>query len=115
MADSKGEVMSYLKVLTATIIFSRFIRKEPAQNIGLLMPTTSVGAMLNMATLMTGKTVVNLNYTASVDALRSAIEKAEIQTIYTAKLFISKLKAKGVDTDAILGSSKVVYLEELNT
>ena len=113
MADSKGEVMSYFKVLTATIIFSRFIRKEPAQNIGLLMPTTSVGAMLNMATLMTGKTVVNLNYTASVDALRSAIEKAEIQTIYTAKLFVSKLKAKGVDTDAILGSSKVVYLEEL--
>ncbi len=113
VADSKGEALSYLKVLTATIIFSRFIKKESAQNVGILMPTTSVGAMVNMATLMTGKTAVNLNYTASVDALRSAIEKAEIQTIYTSKLFITKLKAKGVDTDEFLGSSKVIYLEEL--
>jgi len=113
IADSKGEMLSYLKILTATIIFSRFIKNESSENIGVLMPTTSAGVIVNMATLMSGKTVVNLNYTASADTVKSAIAKAEIQTVYTAKLFISKLKAKGVDTDELLGSCKVVYLEEL--
>jgi len=115
MADSKGESLSYTRVFTATALFSRFIKKHKEQNIGLLMPTTSAGVIVNMATLMAGKTVVNLNYTASLDALKSAINKAEIQHIYTAKQFVTKLKAKGVDTESLLEGCEVIYLEDLKT
>ncbi len=113
MADSKTNSMSYTRVLTATILFRSFIKEHEEQNIGILMPTTSAGAIVNMATLMAGKTVVNLNYTASSDAVVSAIKKAEIKTIYTARQFISKLQAKGFDTDLLLSGCRVVYLEEL--
>ena len=115
VADSKGGAISYTKALTGTILFSRFIKKNTEQNIGILMPTTSAGAIVNMATLMAGKTVVNLNYTAPISALKSALAKAEIKTVYTAKQFVTKLKAKGFDTDELLGGCKVVYLEELKT
>ena len=113
VADSNGVSLSYAKTLTGTILFSNFIKKHKEQNIGILMPTTSVGAIVNMATLMTGKSVVNLNYSASIEALHSAISKAEIKTVYTAKQFVSKLKAKGFDTQALLNGCEVIYLDEL--
>lgn len=113
MADSKGGSLSFTKVLVGTILFSNFIKKSTEQNIGILMPTTSAGAIVNMATLMVGKTVVNLNYTAPMASLKSSINKAEIRTIYTAKQFVAKLNAKGLNTDELLGGCNVVYLEDL--
>lgn len=113
MADSKGRALSYTRVLTASILFCGFIKKNREQNIGILMPTSSAGAIMNMATLMSGKTVVNLNYTASLASIQSVIPKSEIKTIYTSKEFVSKLDAKGFDTQALLAGSNVIYLEEL--
>ena len=113
LADSKGSALSYTRVLTATLLFSSFIKKNREQNIGILLPTTSAGAIVNMAALIAGKTVVNLNYTASIPSLISSIDKAEIKTIYTAQQFIAKLNAKGVDTNTLLTGSDVVCIEDL--
>ena len=113
MADSKSSMLSFTKVLTATMLFSKAVKKHKETNIGILMPTTSAGAIINMASLMAGKTVVNLNYTAPLASLHMAIEKAEIETIFTAKAFITKLKAKGFDTDGLLKGKHIVYLEDL--
>jgi len=115
MADSKGESLSYTRIFSATVLFSKFVKRSKEQNIGILMPTTSAGAIINMATLMAGKTVVNLNYTASLSAVEAAIQKAEIKTIFTAKQFVTKLNAKGFDTEALLQGCKVVYMEDLKT
>jgi acyl-[acyl-carrier-protein]-phospholipid O-acyltransferase/long-chain-fatty-acid--[acyl-carrier-protein] ligase len=113
MADSNGNSISYTKALTGTILFSESIKYCQEQNIGILMPTTSAGAIINMATLMSGKTVVNLNYTAPIASLKSAIQKAEIKTVFTSRQFIAKLNAKGFDTQAVLSDSKMIYLEDL--
>ena len=82
LADAKGETaLSGYKTLTGVIAFSRLIAKRsPEQNIGLLLPTSSAGVITNMAALLQGKTLVNLNYTASLTALQSAVKKAEIRT-----------------------------------
>ena len=113
MADSKGGSLSYTRTFTGTVLFSKFVKRLKEQNIGILMPATSAGAIINMATLMAGKTVVNLNYTASLSSVQAAMNKAEIKTVFTAKQFITKLKAKGFDTDALLTGCEVVYLEDL--
>ncbi len=112
MADSKGNSLTFTKTLVATMLFSGLIKRVEEQNIGILMPTSSAGAIINMAALMAGKTVVNLNYTASIGSVCSSIEKAQISTIYTSKMFVTKLKAKGIDTDSLLKNKQVVYLEE---
>ena len=82
-------------------------------NLGLLLPTTTAGAMSNMAALMAGKTVVNLNYTASSEAVSSAIKQAEIKTVVTSRQFVKRLAAKGMDFAPLLKSLKVIYLEDL--
>jgi acyl-[acyl-carrier-protein]-phospholipid O-acyltransferase/long-chain-fatty-acid--[acyl-carrier-protein] ligase len=116
IADSQSEPMSATRLLVASIAFSKRIKQlSPEQNIGLLLPTSPAVVIANMATLLLAKTVVNLNYTASNDALLSAIDQADIKTIYTSRLFLHKLAQKGVDLNPVLETSRVIYMEDLKT
>ena len=83
------------------------------QNIGLLLPSSAGGALANMATLLLGKTAVNLNYTASPAAIAAAIEQAEIKTVYTSRQLIKRLQGRGIQLDDCLQNTTVIYLEEL--
>jgi acyl-[acyl-carrier-protein]-phospholipid O-acyltransferase/long-chain-fatty-acid--[acyl-carrier-protein] ligase len=64
LIDFDGSTLSHSRLLTAAIVFSRKIGKrvKNEQKIGLLIPTSSGGIISNLAVLMLGKTVVNLNY-----------------------------------------------------
>ncbi len=106
--------LSGYKTLTAIFAFSRLIHKRSSeQNIGLLLPTSTAGIITNMACLLVGKTLVNLNYTANLQTLLAAIDKAEIKNIYSSRRFIKKLQQRGIDLDALLAKVEVHYLEEM--
>ncbi len=119
--DSSGTKLNNFRLLIAVLIFSKQIQKSSNKeknrrtqnNIGLLLPTTSAGLICNMAALLAGKTVVNLNYTASADAIDSALDKADIRIVYSSRLFVKKLEQKGVAVEAIFGGVKMIYLEDL--
>ncbi len=115
VADVKGAPpLTGRKVLTAVIAFSRLInRLSPERNIGLLLPTSSAGIITNMAALLLNRTVVNLNYTASSQALHAAVKKAEIRSIYTSTRFIDRLEKRGIDLSGLLAECQVYYLEDL--
>ncbi len=113
LVDSSGEEFSYTKMMTMSIFFRNLIRQHTEQNIGLLLPTTSIGAILNVATLLAGKTVVNLNYTASKDSIMYGIEEAGIKNIYTSRKFCEKLKDRGIAIDEILENVNVIFLEDI--
>lgn len=111
LTDLNGPVLSHKRLLTACILFCRRMRAIPEQNLGLLLPTAAGGAIANMAALMAGKTVVNLNYTASEEALLSAIEQADIKTLVTSDTFLQRLSQRGVHLDAVLSTVRVIKLE----
>lgn len=114
VADSIAGSLTGNKFLTAVICFSRLIKKySPEQNIGLLLPTSSAGCIANMACILCGKTVVNLNFTASREALQGAVNKAGIKSIYTSRKFIEKLVKKGVDLNDAFPDSQFLYMEDL--
>jgi acyl-[acyl-carrier-protein]-phospholipid O-acyltransferase/long-chain-fatty-acid--[acyl-carrier-protein] ligase len=118
IADTLSEPVSASKALSAATAFAKRIKaNSPEQNIGLLVPTSIGGVIINMACLLAGKTLVNLNYTASLDALESALKQADIHTIYTSKRFMKKLMPKlmdrGMDLSPLLVSVNVIYLEDL--
>ena len=113
IADVQGEPLSHKKLLTACALFSKRIAAAEGQNIGLLVPTSSAGAIANMATAMSGKTMVNLNFTAPVSSLLSALEQAEIETVVTAHKFVKKLKAKGIDVEPLFAGRNVLYMEDI--
>jgi acyl-[acyl-carrier-protein]-phospholipid O-acyltransferase/long-chain-fatty-acid--[acyl-carrier-protein] ligase len=115
LMDAVGDTqLSGYRALTGAIAFSRLIgKRSPEQNIGLLLPTSSAGVIANMAVLLQGKTLVNLNYTASLAAQQGAVEQAEIRSIYTSRRFIRKLEQRGMDLSPVLEQLKVYYLEDL--
>lgn len=114
VSELSGTELSHYRFMTAVFRFAAEIRqRSPEQNIGLLLPTTSAGAIVNMSVLSLGKTVVNLNYTASKEALRAAVQQANIETIYTSSQFLVKLKARGIDAKDIFAGTRLIYLEEV--
>ena len=104
VAEARGsQMLSSRRFMAGVFAFARLMKKRsPEQNLGLLLPTSTAGLMTNMATLLLGKTVVNLNYTASMEALQSSLNKAEIESIYTSRQFIRKLKGRGMDMQPCL-------------
>jgi len=113
LVDSSGDEFSYTKMMTMCVFFKKIIEKHSEQNIGLILPTTSIGAILNIATILAGKTVVNFNYTASKEAIVFGIKAAGIKHIYTSRKFCDKLKDKGIDIEEILENIDVIYLEDI--
>ena len=114
IADTLGEPLSATRALTGAAVFAKRIAKiSSEQNVGLLLPTSAGGVIANMAALIAGKTIVSLNYTASKEAVASALQQADIKTVYTSKRFIDKLQNRGIDLTEQLNTVNVVYLEEL--
>ncbi len=113
ITDSTGKNLSAQKVLVGAISLSKQIKNNnKSQNVGLLLPTSAGGVIANMATILAGKTIVNLNYTASQDALSDAIEQAQLTQVYTSKLFLKKLQKRGVDLSSSLEKVELIYLED---
>lgn len=114
MADVLGEPLNHHRVMVGVFRFSRLIKQQnPEQNVGILLPTSAGCNIANMASLILGKTVVNLNYTASKEALRSAAEQASLKRIFTSKLFVKRLKERNIDIQDIFKDYEIVYLEAL--
>jgi acyl-[acyl-carrier-protein]-phospholipid O-acyltransferase/long-chain-fatty-acid--[acyl-carrier-protein] ligase len=116
VVDTLGDPLSFNKFAAVTICFSRLFQKNsPEQNIGLLLPTSSAGVIANMATLLCGKTVVNLNFSANIETLKAATKKAELNSIYTSRKFLQKLEKKGIEFDLVFQGVNIYYMEDLKT
>ena len=113
--DSLGTNLSNGKMITAVLLFVKYInlRCKDEKNIGIILPSSAIGAIVNMAIFVTGKRSVNLNYTVSSQNLSSAVESCDIKTIISSKKFIEKLDSKGFKLeDNIL--QKVLNAEDIS-
>lgn len=114
ITDSIGKPLSHHRFATAVLRLSLVIRRQSRErNIGLMLPASSGGAITNMAGLAAGKTVVNLNFTSSPEAIANGIQQAEIRSVYTSRRFLEKLTSKGIDLTEALAGTRVILLEDL--
>ncbi|GAB1262145.1 acyl-[ACP]--phospholipid O-acyltransferase [Aurantivibrio plasticivorans] len=113
IVETGSDPINSRQLLAATLPFAKRIAALPEQNIGLLMPTSVASAIVNMGTMLAGKTIVNLNYSASADVISSAIQQAEIETVFTSKMFLQRLEKRGHSLDDAFKSCRVVFLEEV--
>src|SRR6185437_13835882 len=96
MADAQNKKVSFGSVLVRTIFLGRRLKKIwPGQElVGLLLPPSVPGALVNFAVLLAGKVPVNLNYTVSEETLASCIRQCDIKTVITSKTFLEKVKLR---------------------
>lgn len=109
MADMKTPRLSYFKGLVGSLMLARKFKKVlgDAKMVGLLVPPSVGGALTNAALQFMGKVPVNLNYTASAEALRSAVDQCNIRQVLTSREFLAKFPLE-VPGEAI-------YLEDIRT
>ena len=107
MADAQTAKVTFGAALMRTVFLARRLRKVWANQkmVGLLLPPSVAGSLVNWAALLCGKVPVNLNYTLADDALASCARQCELQTVVTSRAFLEKVKLKV--------PGKVFYLEDL--
>jgi acyl-[acyl-carrier-protein]-phospholipid O-acyltransferase/long-chain-fatty-acid--[acyl-carrier-protein] ligase len=107
LADAQNPKVRFGPALARTIFLGRRLKKtwEGQKMVGLLLPPSTSGALVNFAAMLSGKVPVNLNYTVSEETLASCIRQCEIKTVITSRAFLEKVKLK-VPCEA-------VFLEEL--
>lgn len=115
VADTLSAPLSGYQGIAAVTAFARRIKKfGDEKNIGLLLPTSSAAALANMAALCCGKAVVNLNYSASAEAIAHALALAEIKTVITSKRFLEKLSQRNAALLPCFENVKLIMLEDLH-
>lgn len=93
MADARGPKLRFGAVLTRTMFLARRLREVWAgqKMVGILLPPSVPGALVNLAALLLGKVPVNLNYSASEQVIASCAEQCDIQTVVTSKAFLERV------------------------
>jgi acyl-[acyl-carrier-protein]-phospholipid O-acyltransferase/long-chain-fatty-acid--[acyl-carrier-protein] ligase len=109
MGDLTKPKVSCLEALTGAIALSRVLHPywEGQQHVGILLPPSVGGALVNIAATLSGRTTVNLNYTAGRSGMDSAAQQAQLRTIVTSRLFVEKAKLE------LPQSATLIWMEEV--
>src|SRR5208283_2098809 len=107
MGDALSPQVSFSSALMRTIFLARRLKGVWAcqSRVGLLLPPSVPGALVNQAALLMGKVPVNLNYTVSESALASCVKQCDLRTVVTSRTFLEKVK--------LTVPVKTVFLEDL--
>ncbi len=108
LSDSSGKDLSYGKALCAALALRDRLAGplDYQEHVGLLLPSSVGGALANLAVPLLGKVPVNINYTASPEAVQSALEQCRIKTLVTSRKFLERFPQLPVP-------ETVLYLEDL--
>lgn len=109
--DSTGASATGARLLMGSVIFKRiFTRKGIGQNqqmLGVMLPPSVGGSIVNTAVTMMSKVAVNLNYTLSDKDVNYCIKQCDIKQVITSRLF---LKKKPIEFD---DDVELIYMEDL--
>ncbi|MBI5687907.1 MAG: MFS transporter [Verrucomicrobia bacterium] len=94
MADGRTPKVTFGAALTKTVYLARRLQKtwEGQEMVGILLPPSVAGALVNWAALLMGKVPVNLNYTVSNETLASCARQCGLKTVITAREFLERVK-----------------------
>jgi len=109
ISDSTGAQLSGTDLLLRTLVLRRIFEREVLQAdekcVGVLLPPTVPGAVVNLALGLSGRVAVNLNYTVSESTINQCIEQAGIKHVLTSRKVIEKF--------GVTPSADLVYLEDI--
>jgi len=92
IADSSGKKMNYGLTLVSAVAIARKLRAKLDQEktVGIMLPPTVAGALVNIGISVLNKVPVNINYTSSKEAIASVVKQCAMQYVITSKVFLEK-------------------------
>ena len=108
IADSTGADFTGNQLLMRTLVLRRFLVREvldaDEKYVGVLLPPSAAGVVVNAALPLAGRITVNLNYTLKSSVMNHCIKQCGIRHVLGSRKLIERLK---LELDA-----EVVYLED---
>ena len=107
MSDLTSGPVNFGQALVKTVFLARRLKTVwQGQNmVGLFLPPSVPGALVNYAALLCGKVPVNLNYTLAENTIASCARQCDIKTVITSRKFLEKVK--------LTPPGKLIYLEDI--
>jgi acyl-[acyl-carrier-protein]-phospholipid O-acyltransferase / long-chain-fatty-acid--[acyl-carrier-protein] ligase len=96
MGDKRRPRMKWGGALLSAIFLARRLRSTWAgqEMVGILLPPSVPGALVNFAATLAGKIPVNLNYTTSDESLASCAAQCKLETVITTKQLLDRIPLK---------------------
>jgi acyl-[acyl-carrier-protein]-phospholipid O-acyltransferase/long-chain-fatty-acid--[acyl-carrier-protein] ligase len=93
MADKRRKRMKWGGALLSAIFLARRLRSTwtGQEMVGILLPPSVPGALVNFAAMLSGKIPVNLNYTTSDESLASCAKQCKLETVITTAQLLEKI------------------------
>lgn len=93
LADSSGAKVTFGEALAKCVFLTGRLKSvwQGQEMVGILVPPSVGGALLNWAALLMGKIPVNLNYTLSKEGIISCIEQCRITDVVVSGKLMKKL------------------------
>lgn len=107
VADSTGQNLTGRELLLKTLIVRGVLARTigaDEKRVGVLLPPSVGGVLVNSALAMLGRTTVNLNYTVSASDLNVHLRLSEVKHVVTSRKFQEKVNY-ALET-------KFIYLED---
>ncbi len=107
LGDKRRPRMKWGSALLSAIFLARRLRSTWAgqEMVGILLPPSVPGALVNYAAALAGKVPVNLNYTSSDESLASCAVQCKLETVITTKQLLDRIPLKV--------PGKTILLEEI--
>jgi len=107
ITDATSGTVNFGTALVKTIFLARRLKKvwRGQEMVGLFLPPSVPGALVNYAALLCGKVPVNLNYTLSEATIAACARQCNLQTVITSRKFLEKIK--------LTPPGKIIYLEDV--
>lgn len=96
IADGLVPKVSRIQALAGSLVLARKLKRALSNEkmTGVLLPPSVGGTLVNVALQWLGRIPVNLNYTASAEAIESACSQCGIAQIITSEMFLEKAKVE---------------------
>jgi acyl-[acyl-carrier-protein]-phospholipid O-acyltransferase / long-chain-fatty-acid--[acyl-carrier-protein] ligase len=107
MADGRTPKLTFGDSLIKAVFLARRLRPlwRDQKMVGILLPPSIPGALVNWAALLLGKVPINLNYTSSNESIASCAKQCELKTVVTSRQFLEKVPLQP--------PGEVIYAEDL--
>jgi acyl-[acyl-carrier-protein]-phospholipid O-acyltransferase/long-chain-fatty-acid--[acyl-carrier-protein] ligase len=92
-ASAPGRDLNYARGFVAASCLARLLKPIASDTpvVALWLPPSTGGALVNIALAFLGKTSVNLNYSSSQEAVRSALRQCNCRLVITSRRFTARM------------------------
>ena len=107
MADAASGKINFGTALVKTVFLARRLKKVWAGQgmVGIYLPPSVPGALVNHAAFLCGKVPVNLNYTLTEATIAACVQQCEIKTVITSRKFLERIK--------LTPPGELIFLEDI--